>query len=102
MEPLEDDEERPSKSARKREAHALQKLGEMLIALKEPDLAALDLPEALAEAVREARRINSRGGGARQRQYIGKLMRETDPEPIRAALSRLSTNPVHNRKARLG
>ena len=42
---------------------------------------------ALEEAIRAARRINSRGGGARQRQYIGKLMRDVDPEPIRAALA---------------
>ena len=39
------------------------------------------------EAIREARRITSRGGGLRQRQYIGKLMRDVDLEPIRAALS---------------
>jgi ribosome-associated protein len=80
-------EERPSKSERKRAAHAAQELGESLIALREPDLAALNLPEALAEAIREARRIPSRAGGARQRQYIGKLMREIDLEPIRAALA---------------
>jgi ribosome-associated protein len=101
MEPLEDDPERPSKSARKRAAHALQKLGERLIALKEVELAALNLPETLADAVREARRINSRAGGSRQRQYIGRLMREIDPEPIRAALDALRTNPVHNRGAKL-
>ena len=101
MEPFEDDAERPSKSARKRAAHALQKLGERLIALKEVELAALNLPETLADAVREARRISSRAGGARQRQYIGRLMREIDPEPIRAALDALRTNPVHNRSAKL-
>ena len=80
-------EQPPSKSARKRAAHAAQDLGEELIGLREAQLEALDLPEALKEAIRLARRINSRGGGARQRQYIGKLMREVDPEPIRAALS---------------
>ncbi len=83
----EPEEERPSKSARKRAAHAAQDLGEALIALKEPQLAALELPEALADAVRLARRITSRAGLARQRQYIGKLMRGIDPEPIRAALA---------------
>jgi ribosome-associated protein len=79
--------ERPSKSARKRAAHAAQELGEALIRLREAQLEALDLPEPLKEAVRLARRITSRGGGARQRQYIGKLMREVDLEPIRAALA---------------
>ncbi len=79
--------EKPSKSERKREAHAAQDLGETLIGLRDSELVALDLPERLVDAIREARRIPSRGGGARQRQYIGKLMRDIDPEPIRAALS---------------
>jgi ribosome-associated protein len=81
------DPERPSKSARKRAAHAAQDLGEELVQLKDAQLDALELPEALKDAVREARRITARGGGARQRQYIGKLMRDVDPEPIRAALA---------------
>jgi len=78
--------ERPSKSARKRAAHAAQDLGEELIQLPDDALEALGLPEELAEAVRTARRIPSRAGGARQRQYIGKLMRGLELEPIRAAL----------------
>jgi len=82
-----DEPGRPSKSARKREAHAAQELGEQLLRLREPELAALNLPETLAEAVRLGRRITSRAGAARQRQYIGKLMREIDTEPIRAALN---------------
>jgi ribosome-associated protein len=79
--------EKPSKSERKRAAHAAQDLGETLIGLRDSELVALDLPERLVDAIREARRIPSRAGGARQRQYIGKLMRDIDPEPIRAALS---------------
>jgi ribosome-associated protein len=78
--------ERPSKSARKRAAHAAQDLGEELVRLREAELTALALPEALTEAIRAARRITSRAGLARQRQYIGKLMREIDTQPIRAAL----------------
>lgn len=81
------DGDRPSKSSRKRAAHAAQALGERLIALREAELAALELPEPLADAIREARGIRSRGGLARQRQYIGKLMRDVDPAPIEAALS---------------
>ena len=77
---------RPSKSARKRAAHAAQDLGEQLVRMRDAELTALALPEALAEAIRAARRITSRAGLARQRQYIGKLMREVDPQPIRAAL----------------
>lgn len=77
----------PSKSARKRAAHAAQDLGEELIRMRDSDLQTLDLPETLVDAIREARRITSRGGGARQRQYIGKLMRDIDPEPIRAFIA---------------
>jgi 5-(carboxyamino)imidazole ribonucleotide mutase len=80
-------EDRPSKSARKRAALAAQKLGEELVTLKDKRLVALALPDALTEAVREARRIRSRAAGARQRQYIGKLMREIDPAPVHAALA---------------
>lgn len=79
--------ERPSKSERKRVAHAAQDLGEALMALRDPELDALALPERLSDAIREARHIKSRAGGARQRQYIGKLMRDIDLEPIRAVLA---------------
>ncbi len=79
-------EDRPSKSARKREAAAAQDLGTRLIALKESDLVALELPEKLFDAIMLAKRITARGGLARQRQYIGKLMRDLDLAPIEAAL----------------
>jgi ribosome-associated protein len=85
-EDMQDFAERPSKSARKREATAAQDLGERLIALKESDLLALHLPERLHDAIMLAKRITSRGGLARQRQYIGKLMRDLDAAPIEAAL----------------
>ncbi len=50
-------------------------------------LAALDLPEELLEAVLEAQRLRSRAALARQRQYIGKLMRQIDVAPIERALN---------------
>jgi ribosome-associated protein len=81
---------RPSKSARKREATAAQGLGTRLISLRESDLVALELPETLFEAIMLAKRITSRGGLARQRQYIGKLMRDIDTAPIEAALGEKS------------
>jgi ribosome-associated protein len=80
---------KPSKSARKREYLALQKLGEALIPLHEDDLRALELDEELLEAVLAAKLMNKRGALRRQKQYIGKLMSRIDPEPIRAALERL-------------
>lgn len=81
---------KPSKSARKREYLALQKLGEELIALHESDLQEMGLDEELLEAVLDARQIKSHGALRRQKQYIGKIMRQVDPEPIRAAMKRLS------------
>lgn len=80
---------KPSKSARKREYLALQKLGEELLTLKDTDLEEIDLDEDLLNAVLEARRMRSHGALRRQKQYIGKLMRRVDPEPIRAALARV-------------
>jgi ribosome-associated protein len=91
----------PSKSMRKRDAAAAQDLGTRLIALKESDLEALDLPETLHDAIMLAKRITSRGGLARQRQYIGKLMRDLDPAPTEAALSaesRLSAQEAETHK----
>ena len=84
--PPQDPGEPPSKSQRKRTAHAAQDLGEALVGLRQSELEALDLPEALLVAIGDARRIRSRAAAARQRQYIGKLMRGIDPEPIRRAL----------------
>jgi ribosome-associated protein len=84
----------PSKSARKRDATAAQDLGTRLIELKEAQLAALELPEVLHDAILLAKRITSRGGLARQRQYIGKLMRDVDPLPIEAALAAESRGHV--------
>ena len=92
---------RPSKSARKREAAEAKDLGKSLIELKESDLRALNLDERLLDAILLAQRITSRGGLARQRQYIGKLMREIDPAPIEAALgveSRLTAMDAEKHK----
>lgn len=70
--------------------HALQDLGEALVALEPARLAALDLPERLADAVRDARNTRTHEGRRRQLQYVGKLMRDIDAEPIRLALERIA------------
>jgi ribosome-associated protein len=77
----------PSKTQRKHAMHALQELGERLVSLSDERCAALHLPEALREAVNAAKRIRSREGLRRQMQFIGRLMRDTDPDPIRAKLA---------------
>lgn len=80
---------KPSKSAMKREYLALQKLGEELITLRESDLLGMPLDEDLLDAVMEARQMKAHGALRRQKQYIGKLMRRVDAEPIRQALARI-------------
>ncbi len=80
---------KPSKSARKREQSELQALGEQLTQLPEELLDSLDLDERLRDAIDDLGKMRAREAQRRQRQYIGKLMREVDPEPIRALLDRL-------------
>ncbi len=77
----------PSRSQRKRDSTALQKLGEELTLLGASELDRMPLSENLREAVREWRRIHSHEGRRRQLQYIGRLMREeADPAAVTAAL----------------
>jgi ribosome-associated protein len=80
------DGEKPSKTQRKAESHALQDLGEALAELNEARLAALPIAENLRDAVLEFQRTRSHEGRRRQMQYIGKLMRGTDTAAIRAAV----------------
>ena len=82
--------ERPSKSQRKRDMAALQDIGAELVMLSADHLAQIELPERLLTAVVDARRISNFEGRRRQMQFIGKLMREIDPSPIRARLDLLS------------
>ncbi|MEZ5552590.1 MAG: ribosome biogenesis factor YjgA [Pseudomonadales bacterium] len=78
-----------SKSERKRQALALQKLGARLTELNPGALAGLDLPARLADAIALHQRITSREAKRRQLQYIGALMRDYDTAPIEAALETL-------------
>lgn len=84
-------ENHPSKTRRKKEVHALQDLGAELVELSEEQLAAIELPETLRDAVMDARSITQFEARRRQLQYIGKIMRRVDPGPIRAALGALRT-----------
>jgi ribosome-associated protein len=71
-----------SKTKLKAEADALQAIGKKLVDLPKEKLLKLSLPEALYEAVMEAKRITANGAIRRQMQYLGRLMREIDPAPI--------------------
>lgn len=78
-----------SKSQRKKQMLALQKIGEILVELPEQQLAKIPLESPLKDAILEARRITSHEGRRRQLQYIGKLMRNVDPQPIQAAIDKV-------------
>lgn len=77
-----------SKTKRKAEADAQQAIGVTLVGLSRDKLTKLDLPEALLDAIHEAKRITSNGALRRQMQYIGRLMRDTDTAPIVEQLQR--------------
>jgi len=76
----------PTKSELKRQARDVQELADRLIAAPAGLVSGLELPDKLADAIALARRITSHGALLRQRQFVGKLLREVDPEPVRAAL----------------
>jgi ribosome-associated protein len=92
----------PSKSSKKRDMTALQELGAQLVELNEQQIASMQLPEALLDAVLEAKRLNRREARRRQMQYIGRLMRDIDATPIRERLEewlgqgREHTAQLHN------
>ncbi len=91
------EEEIPSRTKTKQRMLDLQALGATLVKLPDGKLASVPMPDELADAVREARRISSREGYRRQVQYIGRLMREIDAEPIRAALADLEGHSAQTR-----
>jgi ribosome-associated protein len=78
-----------SKTQQKRAMLELQALGVALVELPQARLSAMQLPAALAAAIAEARRMTRHEAKRRQLQYIGKLMRSIDAEPIREQLAAL-------------
>lgn len=91
-EPLKPDHE--SKSQRKRDMLALQKIGESLLKLSADQLSTLDLPENLLTAIKDSKLLTSNEAKRRHLQYIGKLMRHIDPEPVKQALKRMQVAHV--------
>lgn len=76
-----------SRTKKKEHVEELQKLGAALVALAPAQLEALAIPAILLAAVLEAQRITSHEAKRRQLQFIGKVMRKIDAEPVRAALA---------------
>lgn len=86
-----------SKTAKKKEMNDLQNLGMELTRLSEQTLKKIDLPEELYQAICTYKKITANGALKRQSQYIGRLMRETDPEPIQHFLAKLKgENQAYN------
>ncbi len=77
----------PSKTQLKAEADEMQALGEALLTLRADLMARLDLPDKLLDAIKDAKKITNFEGKRRQMQFIGKLMRPLDPDPIREAIN---------------
>ena len=78
--------EEKSRSQRKREVEALQKLGVRLAELTPEQLRHIDIRPDLRAAVEQLRAITTRGARRRQMQYIGALMRALDTTDIQDAL----------------
>ena len=79
-----------SKTKRKQEMTELQSLGAKLVDLPESQIAELPMEEKLREAVLEAKRITIHEAKRRQMQYVGKLMRQIDPAPLRERLEAIT------------
>ena len=77
-----------SKTKRKQAMDELQDLGEELVTLSTDRIKKINIPEDLRDAVRAAQRMTRHDEARRrQMQYIGKLMRNVEVEPIREALA---------------
>jgi ribosome-associated protein len=79
----------PSKSQLKREMTALQDLGAELVELSRERLAKIEMPERLRDALLDAQRFTKHEARRRQMQYIGKIMRDIDAAPLRAAMDEI-------------
>ncbi len=80
-------EEKPSRTARKKEALALQTLGARLISLGPDQLALLPIRDKLKQAISDHHRFKSHEAKRRQLQFIGRLMRDEDIGPIQDVLN---------------
>jgi len=80
-------DDRPSKTRMKQVSHELQELGEAVVALPDARIDGLAIAETLLDAIRQFKKTKTFEGRRRQMQYIGKLMRIHDVEPIRQAVT---------------
>ena len=81
-----------SKTRKKQEMKVLQKIGERLVGFSDKQLKGLRLPSRLLDAVHDAKGMRSHGARRRQIKYIGSVIRDVDPEPIKSALAQIDRN----------
>ncbi|MDQ2994151.1 MAG: DUF615 domain-containing protein [Pseudomonadota bacterium] len=81
--------EEKSKSARKRDAEALQKMAIEIGKISEQRIAKLDLPDNVLKAFLEYKKMHSNGALRRQAHFIGKLLRDVDPEQLKKVMASL-------------
>ncbi len=92
------DRHEKSRTRIKNEDRELQKLGERLLTLSHSQLAGIDIPQELREAVIEAGKLKSREAKHRHAQYIGTIMRNLDPSPIIRAFELLDAGVSLSKK----
>ena len=94
---FEQEDEWVSKTQMKKQMNDLQALGMELTKLSSDTLKKIGLDEELFEAIATYKKITSNSALKRQAQFIGRLMRDTDPAPIEAYLAKLrGDNTAHN------
>lgn len=94
-----DMQDRPSRSAKKRESTALQKFAEKLTVLPPAVLASFrGMPEEVASAIADFQAMRNREARRRQLQYLGRLMRENDTEELRREYEAWAASAVHQRQ----
>jgi len=95
-----DDREPPaSKSQRKRDALALQSLADELISLSPTQLESVPLGDPLRDGVISGRSL-TRGAYRRHVRFLGRLLGDSDLEPIRRAVDAFH-GASHQDKARI-
>jgi ribosome-associated protein len=80
-----------SKSQRRRDALEIKSLAHELINLSQSKLGQVPLDEMARAAIMEARKMSSNGARKRQLQYVAKLLRRDDPEPILQAFEKFES-----------
>lgn len=99
--PYDSDAEYVSKTEDKRDCEAAQKVGMELVSLSKTQLDKIELDEHLYDSVLHSHRIKPKTEAYRRHmQYIGKLMRNVDIEPIKASLA-VVLNKNSNETAKL-